>query len=183
MLVIGSPLAEDYHRLNTQANNTVARSLARSGSRRDCSRPALRTRREVGSPHRAQASRKAIAGPADVNHIDFTILICGQLAFAEERTSLTAAAICFLSYVGLSDSLVTRHQMEVCPLSREVMSPRRCCAQPLSAPLQSGIRFFHPPIPAIPWTRLAARLPSGRSLLRMKGNYGLTTFRVSAGMG
>jgi len=34
-----------------------------------------------------------------------------------------------------------------------------CCAQPLSARLQNGIRFFHTPIPAVPWVRLTARFP------------------------
>jgi hypothetical protein len=37
--------------------------------------------------------------------------------------------------------------MEVSPLSREVMLRRRCCAQPLSARLQSGVRFFLLPYP------------------------------------
>jgi len=50
--------------------------------------------------------------------------------------------------------------MEVGPLSREVMLRGCYCAQPLSARLQSGIRFFHPPIPAVPWACLAARFPS-----------------------
>jgi hypothetical protein len=45
------------------------------------------------------------------------------------------------------------HQLEVCPLSRGVMF------QPLSGPLQSGIRFFQPPIPAQPTAFLTVRLP------------------------
>jgi len=49
--------------------------------------------------------------------------------------------------------------MEVSPLSRVVMSRGWCCAQPLSARLQGRVRFFHPPIPATPWARLAARFP------------------------
>lgn len=49
--------------------------------------------------------------------------------------------------------LATKDQLEVCPLSREVMS------QPLSGPLQPGIRFFQPPIPAQPTAFLAVRLP------------------------
>jgi len=57
--------------------------------------------------------------------------------------------------------------MEVCPLSRGVML---LGAQPLSAPLQSGIRFLHPPLPAAPSARLATRFPS-------REGYGLTTFR------
>ena len=46
-----------------------------------------------------------------------------------------------------------RHQREVCPLARGVM------LQPLSAPLQNGIRFLPPPLPAAPSARLAARVP------------------------
>jgi len=52
--------------------------------------------------------------------------------------------------------------MEVCPLSREVMLCEGCRTQPLSARLQSGIHFFHPPIPAAPSARLAVRFPSRR---------------------
>jgi hypothetical protein len=45
-------------------------------------------------------------------------------------------------------------QREVGPLSRGVTS------QPLSAPLQHGIRFLPPPLPAAPSARLAACFPS-----------------------
>ncbi len=47
----------------------------------------------------------------------------------------------------------TIDQLEVCPLSRGMMS------QPLSGPLQPGIRFFQHPIPAQPTAFLAVRLP------------------------
>ena len=50
--------------------------------------------------------------------------------------------------------------MEVCALSREVISHQYRYAQPLSALLLSSIRFFHPPIPADPSARLAACFPS-----------------------
>jgi len=49
--------------------------------------------------------------------------------------------------------LATKDQLEVCPLSREVMF------QPLSGSLQPGVRFFQPPIPAQPTAFLAVRLP------------------------
>lgn len=49
--------------------------------------------------------------------------------------------------------LATKDQLEVCPLSRGGMS------HPLSGPLQPGIRFFQPPIPAQPTASLAVRLP------------------------
>ncbi len=42
---------------------------------------------------------------------------------------------------------------------------RRCClaAQPLSTSLQSGLRFFHRPLPAVPSARLTAAYPRGRT--------------------
>jgi hypothetical protein len=46
--------------------------------------------------------------------------------------------------------------MEVGALSRGVMLP---WAQPVSAPLQRGIRFFHPPLPALPSASLTVRVP------------------------
>jgi hypothetical protein len=42
---------------------------------------------------------------------------------------------------------------EVCPLSRRVMS------QPVSSPLQTGIRFLRTPLPTAPTAFLAVRLP------------------------
>src|SRR4030095_4058202 len=44
-----------------------------------------------------------------------------------------------------------------------------CCpwAQPLSTPLQSGVRFFHPPLPA----RLSARLTAPLSLRGADGGH------------
>ncbi len=59
----------------------------------------------------------------------------------------------------------TKDHAEVCPVSREVMF------QPLSEPLQPGIRFLCDPIPAPPTARLAVRLPRGQQ-------YGLTTFPI-----
>ena len=54
---------------------------------------------------------------------------------------------------GLTNRLATKDQLEVCPLSRGVMF------QPLSEPLQPGVRFLQPPIPAQPTASLAVRLP------------------------
>ncbi len=59
--------------------------------------------------------------------------------------------------------------MEVCTLSREAMSP--LSAQPLSALLLSGIRFLHPPVPALPLVCLAIHLPHWEE-------YGVPTFRI-----
>lgn len=54
---------------------------------------------------------------------------------------------------------------EVCPVSRGVMF------QPLSRPLQPGVRFLCDPIPAPPTVFLTVHLPKGQ-------RYGLTTFPV-----
>ena len=51
------------------------------------------------------------------------------------------------------DSLAMNDHAEVCPLSRRVMS------QPVSRPLQTGIRFLRTPLPATPTAFLAVRLP------------------------
>jgi hypothetical protein len=63
----------------------------------------------------------------------------------------------FSSRVSVS-RLATKDQLEVCPLSRGMMF------QPLSGPLQPGIRFFQPPIPAQPTAFLAVRLPEPTAL-------------------
>src|SRR5579859_2281165 len=49
-------------------------------------------------------------------------------------------------------------------------------AQPLSAPLQHGIRFLPPPLPAVPSARLATRVPSTPWHTGREDNR-LTTFR------
>src|SRR6202795_2201019 len=66
---------------------------------------------------------------------------------------------------GSANSLVRRDHEEVCPLSRRVM------LQPVSRPLQPGIRFFPVPVPAPPWADLAACCPRGE-------RYGVSTFRL-----
>jgi hypothetical protein len=70
--------------------------------------------------------------------------------------------ICFSPRAGWLSVHSRQHPREVSSLSRGVMS------QPLSGPLQVGIRFLPRPLPAAPSIRLAARLPSRES-------YGLTT--------
>ena len=81
----------------------------------------------------------------------------------------------FNSRVSVS-RLATKDQLEVCSLSRGVMF------QPLSGPLQPGIRFLQPPIPAQPTAFLAVRLPKPTALGQP---YGLTTFpaRYKTGLG
>lgn len=57
--------------------------------------------------------------------------------------------------------------MKVCSLSRRVMS------QPVSRPLQPGIRFFHNPLPAPPSAPLTVHLPVTWR------RYGLTLFHIN----
>ncbi|PYB97817.1 hypothetical protein DMX12_17610 [Pseudomonas sp. MB-090624] len=59
--------------------------------------------------------------------------------------------------------IATKDHAEVCPVSRGVMF------QPLSKPLQPGVRFLCDPIPAPPTVFLTVHLPKGQ-------RYGLTTF-------
>jgi hypothetical protein len=77
-----------------------------------------------------------------------------------KKPSRTSQALRVVSH------LATVDQTEVCPLSRGVM------LQPLSDPLQTGLRFFHPPIPAQSTASLAVRLPAKQDWQP----YGLTTF-------
>jgi len=72
--------------------------------------------------------------------------------------------------VCLPGSLVTPDQREVCPLSRGVM------LQPLSGPLQAGVRFLPDPLPAAPSACLAAHFPRGK-------DYGLTMFQIDTRAG
>ena len=62
--------------------------------------------------------------------------------------------ICFAPRTGWLSVHFRQHPREVSSLSRGVIS------QPLSGPLQSGLRFLPRPLPAAPSTHLTARLPS-----------------------
>src|SRR5215467_10909789 len=68
-----------------------------------------------------------------------------------------ATAICNTFCIDSFLVLVPRHRREVCPLARRVMLPKPR-AQPVSTPLQGGLRFF-PPLPALPLVGLTAFLP------------------------
>ena len=68
-----------------------------------------------------------------------------------------ATDICHTFCSDSSVVLVPRHRREVCPLARRVMLPKPR-AQPISTPLQGGIRFFPPPYPH--HRRLVLRLSS-----------------------
>src|SRR5262249_57025851 len=61
--------------------------------------------------------------------------------------------ICIPAYAGWLTVHARRHQREVCPLSGGGLS------QPLSGPLQVGLRLLPPPLPAAPPVDLAAFLP------------------------
>ena len=65
-----------------------------------------------------------------------------------------------------------KYQMDVGPLSR------RITFKPVSAPLQNGLRFFHPPVPASLSVPLAGHLPQ----LAREG-YGVAMFRLNTRIG
>ena len=61
---------------------------------------------------------------------------------------------------GSDHFLVKKHLVEVCSLSRGMM------LQPLSGPLQAGVRFLRVPLPTLPSAFLAVGLPSsGENIL------------------
>ena len=83
---------------------------------------------------------------------------CGRL---HQRFAPPSFAIA--SFVGSTTGLAFEHQREVGSVSGEV-------TQPLSAPLQGGLRFLPFPLPASPWS--ASRLSTSP-----EERYGLTLFR------
>ena len=96
----------------------------------------------------------------------------GVGAPANDTTALsTVAAICFPTLDSLPSFLVTRHPLEVCPLSRGAK------LEPLSNSLQAGLRFFQHPLPTSLSAYLTARFPDYQE------RYGLTTFRLDTCMG
>jgi len=96
----------------------------------------------------------------------------GVSAPANDTTALrTVAAICFPTLDGLPHFLVTRHPLEVCPLSRGAN------LEPLSIRLQGGIHFLQHPLPTSLSTYLTVRFPDYQE------RYGLTTFHLNTCMG
>ncbi len=88
----------------------------------------------------------------------FQWMECQSVERWETAPAECSAVICIAPLIGSSRSLVHPHRREVCPLSRRVM------LQPVSAPLQDGIRFFPPPYPHRHWLALRlSYLPCGRS--------------------
>ena len=78
----------------------------------------------------------------------------GVGAPANDTTALrTVAAICLPTLDGLPPFLVTRHPLEVCPLSRGAN------LEPLSIRLQGSVRFLQHPLPTSLSTYLTVRFP------------------------
>jgi hypothetical protein len=107
------------------------------------------------SLHSAQASQRPCDGPVSSDTtcwLHDTLIevdaLTGKVAPVERAT-----AICNTFCIDSSMVLVPRHRREVSPLARRVM------LQPVSVPLQDGLRFFPPPYP------------------HRHRQYGLTTFR------
>src|SRR5262244_2158449 len=66
---------------------------------------------------------------------------CQSVEVWETAPAEDSAVICNASLIGSSSSLVHPHRREVSSLARRVM------LQPVSVPLQDGLRFFPPPYP------------------------------------
>jgi hypothetical protein len=84
----------------------------------------------------------------------------GARADRRGQPGARAPVICFASLGAWPTLLALRHLADVCSLSRGVMLP--AVAQPLSGPLQVGLRFFRDPVPPAPWARLTACFPRCR---------------------
>ena len=82
----------------------------------------------------------------------------------QQRSLRPRRHICIPAYAGWLTVHARRHQREVCTLSGRVM------LQPLSGPLQVGLRFLPDPLPAAPSAHLTTRFPQ-------REGYGLTTLR------
>ena len=126
--------------------------------------PALRTGRE-GFPSSSSSISKARVRTRQQSYHLLAARYCTEVdaLMGKGAPVERATDICNTFSTDSSVFLVPRHRREVCPLSRRVMLPRQL-AQPVSAPLQDGIRFFPPPYPH--GYRLALRLsslPCGRS--------------------
>lgn len=85
---------------------------------------------------------------------DTHLMVCHAVSAAEDAHSACASSNCrFFIYTSSTFHFVANYLMEVCPLSRGVMS------QPLSPPLQRGIRFLHRHLPTSRSVALAIDLP------------------------
>src|SRR5215470_13836635 len=104
------------------------------------------------SLHPAQASQRPCDGPVS------SPTTCWLYDTAPKSMPLRgrehqwnkATAMCNTFSIDSSVVLVPRHRREVCSLARRVMLPRPR-AQPVSTPLQGGLRFFPPLYPHCRW--------------------------------
>src|SRR6516162_9638733 len=71
-------------------------------------------------------------------------MACQSVERWEAAPAEESAVICIAPLIGSSRSLVHPHRREVSPLARRVM------LQPVSVPLQDGLRFFPPLYPHRP---------------------------------
>ena len=123
--------------------------------RRDCSRPLASEPDVKVSLHPAQASQRPCERPVS------SPTTCWLHDTTQKSMPLRgrshqwdkATDVCNTFCTDSSVVLVPRHRREVCPLARRVMLPRQL-AQPVSIPLQDGLRFFPPPYPHRPWSAL-----------------------------
>src|SRR5215831_20046201 len=119
---------------------------------RDCSRLLASELDVKVSLHPAQASRRPCDGPVS------SPTTCWLYDTEPKSMPLRgrehqwnqATAMCNTFSIDSSVVLVPRHRREVCPLARRVMWPRPR-AQPVSTPLQGGLRFFPPLYPHCRW--------------------------------
>src|SRR5215467_9871625 len=96
------------------------------------------------SLHPAQASQRPCEGRPVSSHVTCWLHDTTQKSMpsrGREHQWNTSTAMCNTFCTDSSVLLVPRHGREVCPLARRVMLPGRL-AQPVSSPLQGGIRFF-----------------------------------------
>ena len=120
--------------------------------KRNCFRPLLSEPDVKVSLHPAQASQRPCKGPVSIRKtcwLHDTSQKSMPLRGREHQWN-KSTDICNTLCTDSSGVLVPRHRREVSPLSRRVM------LQPVSAPLQDGLRFFPPPYPLRHW--LALRL-------------------------
>lgn len=128
-------------------------------------RPPLRTVRAsfpAYSSNPREAAYDRAAGSLSVERTYASLIVVVLRKHAEGADTVAGALSCSPSMNSNHDS-ASRDRAEVCSLSREAM------LQPLSVPLQYGLRFFRLLLPARPTASLAVRLPRGQS-------FGLTTF-------
>jgi hypothetical protein len=150
--------------------------LRTSGSRRLLPAPSpLRTVRATFTAHGSSISigRSFWEDPAVIPPLRYASGVFSRLlTWVDASVSLSVTVICFSTCKDSPDYLAMKHQMDVGSLSRRVTF------KPVSGPLQTGVRFFHPPLPASPWARLAARFPR-----LVRGKYGIDMFRSNTRIG